>query len=247
MIPEDFILLKQASEFTAFNEKLSLLIKTDLNPSWSMVDFGCGFGLLDFKLAPFVNSITAIDSNEMVLAEVEKEIDNELYKGNDSARKIQTLKADTRELSDDMTWDIALLNFYNVPYEELADLIDKAKERAIVIVDGKSSNSRFHSSSENRNHYTAPELEKFFIEKGYNFKKNIVEMQFGYPFKNLQAIQQFLDQLLTGDNYKSKEFISDENEKLVASAEERIIKTNRYDYPYYLPKNVSIGIFVITK
>ena len=259
MIPDDFKMLKDASEFSAFNEKLALLIEPYLNNQWEMADFGCGLALLDFKIAPYLKSITAIDINDAVLHEVEKAIDNELLKGNKSAGIIHTLHADTRELSSEMLWDIVLLNFYNVPYEELDALIGRAKECAIIIVDGKSSNTKFMPESLNRNHYTAPDLEEYFTNQGYNYKKNIVEMQFGYPFKNMQEIQAFLQKLSVVESYNSSEDSDDESDiasnvdvtsdfdKLVASLEERIIRTNRYDYPYYLPKNVSIGIFVITK
>ena len=257
MIPEEIKMLKDASDFTAFNEKLALLIEPHLNNQWDMADFGCGLALLDFKIAPHLKSITAIDNNEEIISEVEKTIDYELLKGNVDAGKIQTLFADTRDLASDMTWDIVMLNFYNIPFEELAILIGKARERAIIIVDGKSGNTKFLSESLNRNHYSAPELEEFFTKQGYNYKKNIIEMQFGYPFKNMQDIQAFLQKLRVDESNISKNGdstgiasnidVNSDFDKLVASLEERIIRTNRYDYPYYLPKNVSIGIFVISK
>lgn len=248
MVSEDFIMLKQSGEFTSFYEKLALLVAPYLDTAWDLADFGCGLALLDFEIASKVKSITAIDIEPKILAEVDNMIDEELYSGNESVGIIETLQADTSNLSEDMRWDVVLFNFYNVPFEELDELISRANRRAIIIVDGKESNMKFHPKSVTRNAYTAPDLEKHFNEKGYKFKKEVVEMQFGYPFKTLGDVQRFLE------HYQEEEIsndaalnvdVSSNPEKLLASIEERIIKTNRYDYPYYLPKSVSVGVFVI--
>lgn len=250
MIPKELQALKQASEFTSFHEKISLLINPYLDSKWNIADFGCGLALVDFELASSVNSITAIDTDEEVLNEVDKKIDEELYKGNESAGKIKTLNSDTQNLPDDINWDAVLMLFYNLPYEELDALIERGSRRAIIILDGKSSNSKFNPSSENNNVITAPELEEHLTNKGYKFKKNIIDMEFGYPFKNLKDIQDFLSQFnadFEGEDIASNVNVKEDPDKLFAAAEERIIKTNRFDYPYYLPNSVSIGIFIIIK
>lgn len=43
-----------------------------LNPAIKALDIGCGTGLVSLQLAPLVNKLTALDSSEKMLAELEK-------------------------------------------------------------------------------------------------------------------------------------------------------------------------------
>ncbi|MDR2157324.1 MAG: hypothetical protein LBO81_06050, partial [Clostridiales Family XIII bacterium] len=104
----------------------------------------------------------------------------------------------------------------------------------------------------------------YLTRSGCKYKKTVAELQFGQPFKTIEEIHAFLDSF-PGSNAPAPEIpdpsdtafptpedvpaIGDgfDPEKYALSAEERIIKTNRYDYPYYLPRSLNVAIFIVVK
>jgi hypothetical protein len=250
-------LFRQASEFTGFHKKLGVLIEPYLNERWMMADVGCGMALLDFQLMGNVRSITAIDTDVDALAEVEKRIDEELAANHDDAAKIETLRKDANELSDER-WDVVLMSFFaNSP--EMADqMLSLANHRGVIIMHGNERGGIFDSTWNERPKMTALDMENHLITKGYGYRKNIVDIQFGQPFRTIDEIHEFIDyqsgkerlaeDLSKGEDARagrSGEADGVDVDRLAYSVEERIIKTKRYDYPYYLPHSIRVAIFIV--
>lgn len=59
--------------FQTITSRVALLNHMDI------LDFGCGTGLLSFKIAPLVRTVTGIDLSEKMLEELEKKNSAELY------------------------------------------------------------------------------------------------------------------------------------------------------------------------
>ncbi|MDR0851186.1 MAG: hypothetical protein LBN36_01695 [Clostridiales Family XIII bacterium] len=238
----------QASDFTAFHRKLAVLIGPYLNPDYTAADIGCGLALLDFEIADKVKCIDAIDADGTIIENVKARIEQEYISGHHSADRIRPETCTSEDLGD-RTWDIVLLSFYGTSYPALEDLIGRAKHRAIIVLHGRHTNGRFDPYEDESKKMTAEELEPFLIKGGYTFKKMIVDLQFGLPFKSIEDIHGFLSEYVTPEPEASGSdtAAADIYEKQMLSIEERIIKTDRYDYPYYLPNNFCVGIFVITK
>jgi hypothetical protein len=224
---------RQASEYTGFHKKLGVLIDPYLNEKWTMADVGCGLALLDFQIAGSVASITAIDIDASALAAVENHIDDELTASRNDAGKIRTLLKDASALgADGARWDVMLLSFFGATFEELDRLLSLANHRGIVIMHGQVEEGIFDPiPSPDKQEKSADKLEAYLTRSGYGFRKSIVDLQFGQPFRAIDDIHEFLR--------------SYEAERLIYSVEERIIKTKRYDFPYYLPRNLRVAIFII--
>jgi len=267
-MPVDKItMFKQASEFTSFHKKLGILIKPWLDKSWTVLDVGCGLALLDFEIADSVKSITALDQNEKLIDEINSKIDSDLTAGYETAGKIFTQCCDAKDIEGE--WDVVLMSFYGAGFEELKKLMGFARHRVIIIVHGRAANGIFDPPTLKRKRRTAEELEEFLEKQGYRFRKTMAEMQFGQPFRSIDDIHSFLqnfkgidaenilaDSCLKNDDGEPEEeieipFRDEDNQfdldRLVASTEERFVKTDRYDYPYYLPRNLSVGIFCVVK
>jgi SAM-dependent methyltransferase len=219
-----------AIEYTAFYKKLAVLIDPYLHPSWDLADVGCGSGEIDLELAPSVNSITAIDINKEALAKLDSRIDDLTSHGNNSAGKIVTMRAGAYTLADKM-WDVFLLCFYMVPQLNLIELIAKARERVIIITHEHRAEGRFEPLPEYyRSLFDEDVLEDLIKSLGYNYKKEQAILPFGQPFKSIEDIHYYLENL-------------PEIQRL--SIEDRITHTGRHDFPYYLPNNFNVGIFVV--
>jgi hypothetical protein len=226
-------LFRQASEYTGFHKKLSVLIEPYLNEEWTMADIGCGLALIDFLLAGRVASITAIDTDESALAEVEKHIDTELAANRNDAGKISTLLKDASDVGGDgRRWDVVLLSFFGASIEETGRLLSLADRRGIVIMHSKYEEGIFDPiPASDREDRSADKLEEYLAREGYGFRKSAVDLQFGQPFRTIDDIHEFLR--------------SYEAERLIYSIEDRIIKTKRYDFPYYLPRNLRAAVYII--
>ncbi|MDR0817035.1 MAG: class I SAM-dependent methyltransferase [Clostridiales Family XIII bacterium] len=259
-------MFRQASAFTSFHKKLGVLIEPYLDESWTVLDAGCGLGLLDLAIAPSAAHITAVDIDRAAIADLKAHIDAELRAGRGPVGRIEPVCADVRGLQGE--WDVVLMSFFGADLAEAERLIGMAKRRVIFIVHGLRPNGRFDPApSETGGRRTVEELEIFLEEKGHRFRKSIVDLQFGQPFRTIEDIHAFLESYkmdpveipdMTGYlpnegavDIKNRELSAAEDGfdigRLVVSTEERIIKTDRYDYPYYLPRNMCVGIISVVK
>lgn len=230
---------KRASRYTAFHKKLSVLAEPYLDESWTLADIGCGLGLIDFFIAPMVASIDAIDSSEPAIADLNSRLDDEYYANKHIAEKINPVWADPETLGD-FSWDVVMMNFFGPDEVLLEDLIDRAKRRVLIFTHGRQSSWGFRGAQNDDETLSADELEEFLNSRNLPFKKTVIEMQFGQPFKSIEDIHEFLN-TFGGEN------LDEVAVKKIVSAEERIIKTNRYDFPYYLPKSISVALFIVVK
>ncbi|MDR1028258.1 MAG: class I SAM-dependent methyltransferase [Clostridiales Family XIII bacterium] len=238
------IFYKQAGAYTAFHKKLGVLLEPYLDKRWDVVDIGCGLAFIDFEIAPHVKSVTAVDIDAEIIDEVKEQIDEKLWGEHARKAEIAPIVADWKCL-DDAAWDVVMTCFYSVPFDEMKDLLAKGRRRAILIVHGRKPNGKFDPLEDEARKCTAEDMESYLKREGYRYRKNVAELQFGQPFKTIEDIHLFLNQF---PGFAGPVLDEDfDPEKHMLSTEERIIKTNRYDYPYYLPKSFNVAIFVVVK
>jgi len=214
---------REASVYTAFHEKLSALAEPWLDASWTLADMGCGPGLLDFFLAPKVSKITAIDSEEAAIESLRAETDARGTTG-----RIDPVLRDFRDLDAGERWDAVLLAFVGVDARLLDDLIGRAKKRALLFVRPRPP------IPDEPEILGAPETERHLTEQGYSFGKIVTELEFGQPFRGAHDAEEYLAELARQDEKKALE------------ARERIVRAERPDYMYYLPKSVEVSFFPVT-
>jgi hypothetical protein len=153
--------------------------------------------------------------------------------------KINPILADAEGLGD-FKWDVVLMDFFGADEVLLENLLSLARKRCLIFTYGREPAWGFPDSNEGSDRLTAEELEALLESKGYAFKKTAMEMQFGHPFKTMEDIHEFL-------NSVGLESLDEDAVKKIVSAEERIIKTNRYDFPYYLPRSINVALFIVVK
>ena len=229
---------RRSSEYTGFHKKLSVYAEPYLDESWEMADIGCGPGLIDFFLAPSVKSIDAIDKFEIIISELNKQLDEVFYTNRAIAEKITPLHKEMKDLGD-REWDVVIMNFFGASEEILKEILPRARKRAIIFMVGRTQSDYLSIINQRSSDLSYEEVEKFLNKEGYAFKRSTMDLQIGIPFKNIEEIHTFLERFDCDDSEKA--------ERMAASAEEKIVKTNRFDYPYYLPNSLNIVQFIIVK
>ena len=236
---------KQASDYTSFHKKLSVLAEPYIDNNWSMADIGCGPGLLATYLAPMVARLDAIDNDAVAIADLIARLDDVSLTDRITAEKVKPRLMSLEDLKGE-SWDAIVMSFFGVDEAVLESVLPLAGKRALIYMHGRRDAEGLLASEDDGKKLSAADLENYLGEKGLAYKKNVMEMQFGQPFREIGDIHKFLRnyrvELEINDTYGE---LHDNVEKLITDAEERIIQTKRYDYPYYLPKSVSVALFII--
>jgi len=251
---------RQASEYTAFHKKLSVLVQPYLDTKWTLADLGCGPGFLDFHLAPMVAEITAVDCDPGAISALDAELDARFYTNQRRVtEKIHTRLGDALAL-EGQSWDVVLLSFFGLNDGLLRKLLPLARRRALIFMHAHNVSPGFEgfgaSVPSNRDDkFSSDELERWLQNENYSFKKTVMEMQFGQPFKTIEDIHTFLDGLSgsqTGGGSCTSLGAAGTDAKpggdairRRADAEERIVKTDRFDYPFYLPRSIRVALFIV--
>ena len=232
---------KQASEYSSFHKKLAVLAEPYLDRQWTMADLGCGPGLLSLQLSPMVGKITAIDDDELAISDLQARLDDVFLTNEVTANQIQPVFGDIRDLKDEK-WDIVMASFIGLDRPLLDDILPRANKLALIYTRGRKDAQDHASLSEGgeSEKLGVNEIEAYLEENHYAYKKSVHEMQFGQPFKSIEDIHGFLE-----EKYAEEGQDKDEAVKRIAAAEERIVKSGRFDYPYYLPKSISVALFII--
>jgi SAM-dependent methyltransferase len=243
---------KRASEYTAFHKRLAVLAEPYLDENWTLADLGCGPGLIDFYFAPMVASITAIDNDVLALDDLQARLDDVFQTNKYISDRIAPQLGDIRALTDE-AWDVVLLSFFGVDKALLDDVLPRARKRALLYTHGRHEayGSAPLPDDNGNGKFDARDIEAYLDANHYAYKKNVLEMQFGQPFKTIEDIHTFLGKYGEGNQELScidlsrVTVLDDDAIKRMTDAEERIVKTDRFDYPYYLPKSLSVALFIV--
>jgi len=237
---------KQASEYTSFHKKLAVMAEPYLDSEWTLADIGCGPGLLALQLAPMVYSVDAIDNDSIAIEDLKKHLDGDVAaRDRRTAEKIWPRLASIEDVKYE-SWDVVTLSFFGLDEEVLNTALSLAEQRAFIYMHGRPDAEGPIASYDDGNKFSMADMEEYLQIENLIYKKNVIEMQFGQPFREISDIQRFLmEYRVRLETQGAGNNLQDSIERRFADIEERIIQTNRLDYPYYLPKSVSVALFII--
>jgi len=236
---------RQASEYTSFHKRMAVLAEPYLDSEWTMADIGCGPGLLALQLANTVYSVDAIDNDSVAIDYLTKHLDDPSFADRRIAGKIWPRLASLEDLGGE-SWDVIALSFFGINADILDDVLPLAEQRAFIYMHGRPDTEGPLASFDDGNKFSVADMEVYLEDRGLINKKNVMEMQFGQPFRGLSDIHRFLmEYRVRLETSETGNDLKDDIERRFADIEERIVQTNRLDYPYYLPKSVSVALFII--
>jgi len=215
-----------ASSYTSFHKELAERIAPHLESSDELGDIGCGLGRIDLELAPHVASLTAIDINEVVIAQLQRDATRlELH-------NLHARCADVTALPD--TFDVVIMSFFGKSVTK-SEYRQFCRRRAIRVVNAENSGHLYPDNHRQTSKDTIPIVQHELEKQGYRYQLLTHTIEFGQPLCSWQDAEQFV-------LYNAPTITEEESQ---AFLQKNATQTGRNDFPIYIPNPKDIGIFVI--
>ncbi len=213
-----------ANEYTGFFKNLAELIRPRLEGCKTLCDIGCGLGLVDLELSQTLTSITCVDRNHAAIEDLKSSI---------KKRKIDNitpLLIDCEQLEGH--WDAIIISFFGS--HQLEKFLPSC-QKLFAIVDKKSGQKPYLEKYRKFNRNTCTNVEQALKQKRINYALDEVTLEFGQPLVSFADAQDFVR-----TNYTAVAE-ADLNRFLDC----QLLETNEPEFPFYIPKSKTIGIFEV--
>ncbi len=215
---------QEANSYTGFFKNLSNLIAPSLTGYSSLCDIACGVGLFSLEISPYIDNITSIDISAPAI--------NALMKSAQERQtvNIEAIVMDCAKIQG--SWDIIFMSFFGG--QNLERFLAHCKK--LIFVATKETKPGFYPGKfEKSRRVTADELEIDLLNKSIPFSRIDACFEFGQPLRSWEEARSFV---------RAQSVDIEENE-LSVFLTQCLVKTGRNDYPYYIPRQKSMGIFEI--
>lgn len=219
---------QHASEFTGYHRKLSEMILEQIPNGGTLCDVGCGAGLIDFELSPYFKEITCVDISQEAVNAVKKEA-----KSRDISN-ISSLCIDGQELEEQ--WDVVMALFHGGP-RVLERYFHLAKDVFVLATHGTLVGNFGPQSHKVRKCFDVAGTKEILDAKGIKYKLLELSLEYGQPLCDLQEAEAFVETYT----------MPMEKSEMDAYLKEHLQHTEDNRFPYYLPNEKRIGLFIIRR
>lgn len=216
-----------ASRHGDFHRRLADTIRPYLLPQNRLCDLGCGLGRLDLALAPAVQHITCVDTDEAVLANLRQAA------AAGGITNLSALCADVREIQE--VFDVAIMAFFGHPPGMMLDCLRLASRALIRIANVHAEGAALQPSAHSKKRETVESIAALLKEAGCSYTLLLDTFEFGQPLRSQADAAEFLR--------CNTPAITDA--ELNAFLSQRLTSTGRADFPFCLPGKKELGIFII--
>ncbi len=204
-------------------DKISRFIPKDE----TVCDMGCGTGFVAMELAYRGYETTAFDMNEVTMKYLREEVSR---RGLNDKLRIQM--GSWNDLKNDSSWDNIIMVQAGNLEEEFPFFFNLCRKRLILVI-RESNSSHVQANKVTTKRHTRPaKMEELLRDYKYTVEPIITE--FGQPLCSIEEGREYL-----------KTFGADVDSE--HSAIHRVIRTVDNDYPYYLPYEKRMVMYVIEK
>lgn len=219
---------KNASEFTGYNKKLAEILLDHIPCRGSLCDVGCGAGLIDMELAPYIGEITCVDINADAVSSVGQTI-KEL-----GIENISTICMDATKLEGQ--WDTVMGLFYGGD-NFFTKFFHMAKDRLILVTHGSIKGEFGPEGHQVIKCFDVNGVSAYLDSLGVKYHLEEHSLEYGQPFSDPDDARAFVKAYSTPmSDAELDEYLSD-----------ALVHTGDANFPYYLPKQKKLGIFVIRR
>ena len=218
--PDTVRFQRDAAQYGGYHKTLAKHLAAHLPPDAHICDAGCGLGDLSRALAPYCKRVTAIDSSAMALAVLRE----------DTPENVEIWEDDIFTLSPDRRFDAMVFCFFGTMDETLLLAKKHCRSKVILVKRGWTLH-RFSLAPAPVQRDTSSETEQYLRVRGIPFAHETLLLDMGQPFRSKEDAVRF--------------FEAYGNEAVTFSdVEARLVKTGDIAFPYYLPQEKPLGIFI---
>lgn len=217
-----------ASAYTGYDKKLAEFLLPYLPCRDTLCDIGCGAGLIDLELAPYIGQITCVDISPQAIDSLEARIRQH------GLENISALCASADTLEGQ--WDTVMALFFG-EYRHLTDYLSLAKDRLILAVHEEARGNFGPAGRKADKCSNVKSVQAFLENQGIRYQLVRTELEYGQPFADRAEAETFVKAYSTPMP----------QEELDAYLAKNLVRTGREDFPFYLPKRKKFGLFLIQR
>jgi SAM-dependent methyltransferase len=216
---------QDANNYTGYFKNITSLIIPKLEGYSTLCDIGCGLGLIDMELCKYIENITCIDINQEAIKALEENI---------KAQNIYNISPRLINCDDiEESWDIIFVSFFGS--RNLKDFLPRCK-KLIAVVNSENPTGLFPEKYRPFHKNTCLNVEENLKKDGISYDFMEASFEFGQPLVSMEDAKNFV-------RIHSRNNIT--NEELELFLSQRLIETGETQYPYFIPRMKSAGIFEI--
>ncbi len=225
--PQSARWFQTASAYTGFHNNLSRILLPYIPEQTTLCDLGCGTAMIDFALADRLSTVTCVDKSAAALRVVEDQI------AASGKTNIETLCADVYAL--ERVWDTALLVFFGQIGDNITHYLSLCRHNVVAVVRGGSRDNLMSGAVPQCR--TVARTAAALDAQGVRWRLTESILEYGQPLESLEDAAAYVAAYRKNPPGQSvEEYLS-----LHLSA------TEDPRFPYYLPYQKHIGIFVISR
>ena len=217
-----------ASAYTGYHQKLTEILKRYIPCGESLCDLGCGAGLIDLALAEHCSAVTGIDRAPGAIAYLQASA---------ARRSITNLRALCMDAAAFLTPHDTVTAFFLGERRFYERYFRLARKRMIVAVHGRRTGTIGPEGYRTVQHTDADEARACLDGLGVQYDYEAVRLEYGQPFSDLDDAREFV-------RAYARPMGEDVLERYLA---EQLTGTGDPVWPYYLPKQKEIGLFIIRR
>ncbi len=193
----------------------------------SLLDLGCGVGLIDIAVADEFSRITCVDRDDQALRLLEADL---------AARNISNIKTWHANAADVRgQWDTVLMVFFGHLEEQLRHALSLCRHNIIAVIHGDAQGTLGPKDYHPPKCGTVSGTRQALHALGARYAVQEHALEYGQPFASREEAIAFV-----------RAYSKNPPDMAVADyLDARLTETGRADFPYYLPNLKRFGIFVI--
>lgn len=219
---------ENASEYTGYNKKLAELLLKYIPERGTLCDMGCGAGLIDYELSPYFEQITCVDISPEAIQAVENGAKKR------GIRNITTICEDGSAVEGQ--WDTVIALFHG-GVDAYTTYFPMVKDRLILVTHGEAIGSFGPKERKLKKCFDVVGFQERMDELGVRYELEFTALEYGQPFETREEAESFVGAYT----------MPMEQPEMDAYLAAHMQETGDEKFPYYIPNEKKLGIFVIRR
>ena len=220
--------MNDAARYTGYQDALADWICAQIPDARRVCDAGCGLGFLADRLAGRFEHVTAADISEQALSYLRARAEEE------NCENLQIVQADLLDYRPEAPFDAMVFCMFG-RMEEILRMAKRCCTGTAVVIKKAYTHHRFSVGRIPLSDETAEPAAQVLKARGIPFAFEERKFDMGQPLASLSDAIRFFE-------LHSKDAPGTLTETII---EQRLLRTDSEEFPFYLPQRKSLGRFTI--